>query len=82
MKLIMVIAITALIGIPAASAQRIKTVKGSVRSDGTYVAPHVRTVPNRTRADNWSSKPNSNPFTGKRGTVDPYAPKPQRSRRR
>ena len=29
---------------------------------------------NSTKADNWSSKPNVNPYTGKAGTVDPYKP--------
>jgi hypothetical protein len=56
------------------------TVKGSVRKDGTYVSPHHRTTPNKTRTDNYSSKPNVNPYTGKRGTVDPYAPKPAQKR--
>jgi hypothetical protein len=50
-------------------------VRGYVRSDGTYVQPHQQTAPNDTRQDNWSSKPNVNPYTGKQGTVDPWAPK-------
>jgi len=49
-------------------------VKGHVRKDGTYVPPHYRTNPNTTKTDNFSSKPNVNPYTGKQGTVDPYAP--------
>ena len=53
-------------------------VKGTVRKDGVYVAPHHRTTPNKTRTDNYSSKPNVNPYTGKAGRVDPYAPKPAR----
>lgn len=51
-------------------------VKGTIRKNGTYVAPHHRTTPNNTRADNYSSKPNVNPYTGKEGRVDPTAPKP------
>lgn len=52
-------------------------VRGYVKpSTGTYVAPHVRTAPNRTKVDNWTSRPNVNPYTGKPGTKDPYAPKP------
>ena len=51
-------------------------VRPYVRSDGTYVQGHYRTAPNETRVDNWSSRPNVNPYTGKVGTVDPYAPKP------
>jgi hypothetical protein len=30
-------------------------VRGYTRSDGTYVAPHVRSEPNNTRADNYGS---------------------------
>jgi hypothetical protein len=55
------------------------TVKGRVRKDGKYVAPHHRTAPNKTRTDNYSSKPNVNPYTGKSGRVDPYAP-PRKAR--
>lgn len=50
-------------------------VRGYVRSNGTYVAPSYRTSPNRTKVDNWSSKPNVNPYTGKPGTKDPYVSK-------
>lgn len=46
-------------------------VQGSVRSNGTYVAPHVRTAPNSTVRDNYSTKPNVNPYTGKEGTKIP-----------
>lgn len=49
-------------------------VKGHITKDGTYVAPHRATNPNGTKADNYSSKPNVNPYTGKAGTVDPYKP--------
>lgn len=36
-------------------------------STGRYVAPHYSSTPNRYKFDNWSSRGNSNPFTGKRG---------------
>lgn len=49
-------------------------VRPHVRSDGTYVPGHMRTAPNSTRADNWSSVPNINPYTGRQGTKDPYHP--------
>lgn len=52
------------------------TVRGYVKKDGTYVAPHVRTSPNSTKLDNYSTKGNYNPYSGKTGTKDPYkAPK-------
>ena len=49
------------------------------RRDGTFVQPHHRTRPNDSLFDNYSSKPNVNPFTGKPGTIDPYRPQ-QRDR--
>lgn len=45
-------------------------VRGHVKKDGTYVQPHRATNPNQTQRDNWSSKPNVNPYTGKPGTKD------------
>jgi hypothetical protein len=46
-------------------------VRGYTKKDGTYVAPHNRTNPNNTQRDNWTSKPNQNPYTGKDGTKEP-----------
>lgn len=54
------------------SEARTTRVGGSVRKNGSYVAPHYRTSPNRTKLDNWSSKGNYNPFTGKKGYTDPF----------
>ena len=48
-------------------------VRGYFKSDGTYVQPHYRSSPNSTRLDNWSTKGNVNPYTGKLGTRDPYS---------
>jgi hypothetical protein len=56
----------------AATAQRSNNVRGHVRSDGTYVQSHQRTNPNSTTLDNYSTRPNVNPYTGRVGTVDPY----------
>ena len=47
-------------------------VRGYMKRDGTYVMPHYQTAPNATKLDNWTSKPNVNPYTGKQGTKDPY----------
>jgi len=46
-------------------------VQGYTRSDGTYVPPHYRSDSNSNANDNWSTKGNSNPYTGKKGTKDP-----------
>ena len=43
-------------------------VSGYTRSDGTYVKGHYRTGANETKSDNWSTKGNTNPHTGKKGT--------------
>lgn len=61
--------------IVSSHASAATSVKGYVKKDGTYVAPHYQSKANSTRVDNYSSAPNVNPYTGKKGTVDPYAPK-------
>lgn len=48
------------------------SVRGYTTRRGTYVAPSHRTGPDHTRVNNWSSRPNVNPYTGKRGTKNPY----------
>lgn len=77
MKVLM--AIVAGLTVTSAAAAQYRapvTVRGHTTRDGVYVPPHVRTAPNESRTDNWSSRPNINPYNGKAGTVDPYAPKP------
>jgi len=46
-------------------------VSGYYRSNGTYVQPYFRTAPNSTNRDNFSTKGNTNPYTGKPGWIDP-----------
>ena len=46
-------------------------VRGYTKRDGTYVAPYTRTAPDSTILNNYSTRPNLNPYTGKVGTVDP-----------
>jgi len=43
-------------------------VRGHYRSNGTYVQPHYRSNPDGNPYNNWSTYPNVNPYTGKRGT--------------
>lgn len=52
----------------AANAQNHTSVRGYSRSDGTYIQRHMRTLPNATRNDNWSTIGNTNPYTGRAGT--------------
>jgi hypothetical protein len=56
------------------------SVRGHVRKDGTYVAPHRQTNRDSSKTNNWSSKGNINPNTGKEGTQDPYRPRNPQSR--
>jgi hypothetical protein len=44
------------------------SVRGYVRKDGTYVAPHYRSAPDGNFDNNWSTKGNINPYTGEEGT--------------
>lgn len=79
MSLVRSVALGLLIALMAGSALAAShRVKGYVKADGTYVAPTRATNPNGTQVDNYSSKPNVNPYNGKAGTKDPYAPKPSR----
>lgn len=54
-----------------ASAVGNHSTKGYIKKNGTYVAPHRQTNPNRTQRDNWSAKDNVNPSTGKAGRKKP-----------
>lgn len=46
-------------------------VKPYYRSNGTYVQPHYRTSPDRNIWNNYSTKGNINPYTGRKGYKDP-----------
>lgn len=39
---------------------------------GSYVMPHYRSSPNSTSWDNYSTRGNYNPYTGKKGYASPY----------
>lgn len=59
-------------------------VSGYIKKDGTYVQGHYRSKPNGNFYDNYSTKPNYNPYTGETGRkVTPpirYSPSPPSSR--
>lgn len=69
-SLMLVVAALGFVGSAIAAPDH--AVKGYVKQDGTYVAPAMATNPNATKLDNYSTKGNVNPYTGKAGTVDPY----------
>lgn len=74
MKTMTLIAVCALFsGIAAAQTY----VKPHVTKNGTYVEGHVRSAPNSTNMDNYSTKGNTNPYTGQQGTAQPdYGSRP------
>lgn len=72
MKRKLVFAACFAVALPALGADY---VRGHVRKDGTYVQPHFRSSPNDSRHDNYSTRGNTNPYTGERGSVDAFAPR-------
>lgn len=62
-----------LIGVVGMAEAKTVRVKSYYKpSTGRYVAPHYKTSPNKTRFDNYSTKGNYNPYTGKKGYTSPY----------
>lgn len=56
------------------SAEAAVRVRGYYKpSTGTYVQSYYRSNPNSTRYDNYSTRGNYNPYTGKSGTINPYS---------
>jgi hypothetical protein len=45
-----------------------ESVHGYTTKNGTYVAPYHRTTADHTKNNNFSTKGNLNPYTGKKGT--------------
>ncbi|MBB2758627.1 UNVERIFIED_ORG: opacity protein-like surface antigen [Xanthomonas campestris] len=66
------IVLTIVVVLASASVSAQTRVNGYHRADGTYVQPHYRSAANSTTLDNYSTRGNVNPYTGKLGTVDPY----------
>ncbi len=63
------------------SVEAASRVKGYTKKNGAYVAPHYRSSPNKSKFDNFSTKGNYNPYTGKKGTVNPYKFTPKKYKR-
>lgn len=70
MKKILTLLLLLTISLPVYSVGN-HPVRGYTKKNGTYVQPHRQTNPNHTQRDNWSSKENTNPYTGKQGTKEP-----------
>ena len=56
----------------SATASADSRVGGYTTKRGTYVAPHHKSSPDSSRSNNFSTKGNLNPYTGKKGTVDSF----------
>ena len=50
------------------SSSSVRYQSGYTRSDGTYVQGHYKTNSNSSNHDNFSTRGNSNPYTGSTGT--------------
>jgi len=61
--------ITALfmLSVSSTSVDAASRVRGYTKNNGTYVQPYYRSSPNSYKFDNYSSRGNYNPFTGKKG---------------
>ncbi len=58
-----------------ASAERVGGHWRDTNRDGlkdSYIQPYYRSDRNNTTIDNYSTRGNTNPYTGERGTIDPY----------
>lgn len=71
--------ILASVCIPFSAASADTKVRGYIKKDGTYVAPHYRSNPDGKHNNNWGTQGNVNPRTGAFGkeprTWDNKAPK-------
>jgi uncharacterized protein YxeA len=74
MKRILIIISSLLLFVAYADAQS-RYQKGYTKKNGTYVQGHSKTKANKTNRDNYSTKGNSNPYTGKKGSnAKDYSP--------
>jgi hypothetical protein len=64
--------VLACMSIGATAVAKSVHVKGYVKKDGTYVAPHYRSAPDSSKLNNYSTQGNYNPYTGQEGTKPAY----------
>ncbi len=75
MRIVMALSMTVLALAASAAPAADHAKKGYVTKQGVYVPPARQTNPNNTKLDNYGTKGNVNPYTGKKGTKDPYKTK-------
>ena len=70
MKKVLVWGLLALfgVGLLSSTADASVRVRGYTTKRGTYVAPSHRSSPDRVKYNNYSSKGNYNPYTGRKGS--------------
>lgn len=69
-----------LAGAADAQAQGSTQRRGYVTRNGVHVPPSRQTRPDASKLNNWSTRGNVNPHTGRAGTVDPFRPRAPRRR--
>lgn len=67
MKLLLVLTILSTVSISVFATEQTR-VRGYTKKDGTYVPSYERTKPDGSKTNNFSTKGNTNPYTGKEGT--------------
>lgn len=74
MKTITILGVVSMLALGLVSSAFAGTVKvkGYTKKNGTYIAPSYRTSPNKNKSDNYSTKGNYNPYSGKIGKVRAY----------
>jgi hypothetical protein len=61
--------------VPSTTNTSVQYQSGYTKSNGTVVQPYYKTTPNSTNTDNFSTTPNTNPYTGQTGTrAQDYTP--------
>lgn len=65
MRVLLLLLVVLVSGVADARGTRVRSY---VTKSGKAVSSHYRSSPNRTKRDNYSTKGNINPYTGKRGT--------------
>lgn len=76
MKLQIMLAAATLAGAFASQASADQYVHGYFRGSGTYVQPYMRSDADGNPFNNYSTRGNINPYTGKMGTHNPYGYNP------
>ncbi len=66
-KLFIILVITMMTSL-GSFAQSTRYQQGYFRKDGTYVTGHYKTQSDRTNHNNYSTKNNTNPYTGRSGS--------------